>query len=109
MNIFNFDETKLFCWLMPNKMLDWSETCDGGKHCKEWLTVVVCYNIYQFKELFSIVADQSLKTCLKNAKSKCMYSKNKNVHNQNLNCNVKNTNWWNHFYRIEQNRFTKQM
>lgn len=76
-NIFNCDETGLFYRLLPNKTLDFKgETCHGGKHSKDRLTVLLCCNADGSDKMPPLVIGKSMQPrCFKNTKKlPCSYA-----------------------------------
>ncbi|XP_037505778.1 tigger transposable element-derived protein 4-like [Rhipicephalus sanguineus] len=59
-DIFNCDETGLFYKLLPEKTLAFAgDPCHGGKHSKEWLTVLVGSNMSGSEKLLLLVIVKS--------------------------------------------------
>lgn len=81
-NIFNADETGLFYNLLPSKTLSFrGESCHGGKHSKQRLTVLLFTNCDGSEKLPPIVVGKALKPrCFKSVKTlPTKYHANKNA------------------------------
>jgi hypothetical protein len=66
-NIYNADETGLFCKILPNKTLSFkNEICTSGKKSKERLTVMLCVNLIGEFEKPLIIGKSKKSRCFMN-------------------------------------------
>lgn len=64
-NVFNCDETGLPYKMLPDRMVAFSgETCTGGKHSKERLTVLVGTNMTGAEKLPVLVIGKAKRVCV---------------------------------------------
>jgi hypothetical protein len=66
-DVYNADETGLFFNALPDRTLAYKgETCHGGKHSKDRLTVLICVNSYgSDKQVLIVIGKSSKARCFK--------------------------------------------
>jgi hypothetical protein len=71
-DVYNADGTGLFFNVLPDRTLAYKgQSCNGGKHSKDRLTVLLCVNSDESDKQVPIVIGKSPKPrCLKNVKKK---------------------------------------